>query len=168
MAVKITRWDVIKIILCVLDIIILFVNLDLLLAMIYKIYTEYNSRGTLNLFFTPTGISIFNFLIDGFMNVTNFKMKYAGHNRYGMIIRFFMFYSILIIVIYTCQREKYIVNTYELKDWIFYGGLVNILCVIISMILGFFVIDIQNVSKVFVKKTKEEETINILPRVSEL
>ena len=49
------------------------------------------------------------------MNKINIEMKYAGHNRYGMIIRFFMFYCLLTLIIYSDQRTKYVINEGEDK-----------------------------------------------------
>ena len=84
-------------------------------------------------------------------------MKYAGHNRYGMITRFFMFYFILTIIIYSDQREKYVIkdDDVDANKFIYNLGLVDIGVLIFSMILGFFVIDVQNFNQILVRKKKK-------------
>ena len=91
-------------------------------------------------------------------------MKYAGHNRYGMITRFFMFYFVLSIIIYTDQREKYVIknredNINDVGNWIRCLGLIDIGLILFSMILSFFIIDIQNVNQILVKKKKNKERL---------
>ena len=94
-----------------------------------------------------------------FMNKTNIIMRYAGHNRYGMITRFFMFYFILTIIVYSDQRHQYIPKNEEMKNLnklVLILGLTNIGLLITSMILSFFVIDIQNFNQILVKKRKKK------------
>ena len=119
MALQITQWNIVKIFLFIFDIIILLLNIILFLFITYIIYTEYYSRGTLKLFFTPFIIGLINIIIDILMNKTNYTMKYAGHNRYGMLTRFFMFYFVIIIIIYSDQRFKYILKE-KIRDIKFY------------------------------------------------
>ena len=128
----------------------------------YLIKTEYYTRSSIKLFINPFLISILNILIDFFMNKTNIVMKYAGHNRYGMIVRFFMFYFVLTIVIYSDQREKYLLKNENdtiidnINKFLLYIGIVNIGLILFSMILSFFVIDVENSNQIFVKKNKKK------------
>ena len=121
MALKVTNWDFVKIFLFVCDISLLLLNFIFFALIAYIIYNEYYGRGSLKLFFTPFIISIINFAIDILMNKINIKRKYAGHNRYGMITRFFMFYFIMTIIIYSDQRAKYIIkgNTKDVNKYIY-------------------------------------------------
>ena len=161
MALKITRWDWKKSLLFFVDLFIFLINLLLFGLTFYLIKTEYYTRASIKLFINPFLVSIINVLIDFFMNKTNIIMKYAGHNKYGMITRFFMFYFILTIIIYSDQREKYLlknksINNINLNSAIFMIGLVNIGLLISSMIFSFFVIDVQNVNQILVKKHKKK------------
>ena len=160
MALKITPWNLIKIILFIIDIIILIFNALLFFFISYIIYTEYYTRGTVSLFFTPLILSIINIFIDILMNKANYIRKYAGHNRYGMLTRFFMFYFVIIIVIYSDQRAKYI-----LKDIIkTFGfvviilGLIDVGFIIASMVFSFLIIDVQSFKQMWVKKKKKIKT----------
>ena len=160
MALKITPWNLIKIILFIIDIIILIFNALLFFFISYIIYTEYYTRGTVSLFFTPLILSIINIFIDILMNKANYIRKYAGHNRYGMLTRFFMFYFVIIIVIYSDQRAKYI-----LKDIIKTFGFVVIILgfidvgfIIVSMVFSFLIIDEQSFKQMWVKKKKKIKT----------
>ena len=164
MALKITKWNFIKIFLFVFDIAIISINIALFIFTYYLIRKEYNTRSSLKLFLKPFFVSILNVLLDIIMNKTNLRMKYAGHNRYGMITRFFMFYFVLSIIIYTDQREKYVIknredNINDVGNWIHYLGLIDIGLILFSMILSFFIIDIQNVNQILVKKKKNNERL---------
>ena len=160
MALQITNWNLIKKILFIIDITILLLNIILLSFISYILYTEYYYRRTLKLFFAPFILSLINVIIDIIMNKTNYIMKYAGHNRYGMLTRFFMFYFVIIIVIYSDQRAKYI-----LKDIIKTFGFVVIILgfievgfIIVSMVLSFLIIDEQSFKQMWVKKKKKIKT----------
>ena len=162
MALKITKWNILKYILFTFDIFIFLINISLLIFTFYLIRKEYYSRATFRLFVVPFLVSIINVYIDIIMNKTNLKMNYAGHNRYGMIVRFFMFYFILTIMVYCDQREKYVIkkneNTkYDINEFVFYLGIIDIGLLIFSMILGFFVIDVQYIKQIMVKKNKIDE-----------
>jgi hypothetical protein len=97
------------------------------------------------------------------MNKINIIMAYAGHNRYGMIVRFFMFYFVLIIIIYSDQRSQYLSkkgnDEIQFNYWIFLLGLINIGLIVFSMIISFFVIDIQNMNLKRVRKNKKKDNI---------
>ena len=173
MAIRVTRWNWIKILLFLFDITIIAINSILFASIFYLIYNEFYNRGSLNLFIIPFLVSIANLIIDIFMNKTNLTMKYAGHNRYGMIARFFMFYFVLAIIIYSDQREKYVLKyvdgkIFGVKNLIKIIGIIDVGLLIFSMILSFFVIDIQNTNQIIVRKKrkkkvfKEIEEMNIL------
>ena len=104
------------------------------------------------------------------MNKINLEMKYAGHNRYGMIIRFFMFYFLLTLIIYSDQRSKYVIkdieDKYQIKLLSSLLGEINIGLLVFSMILSFIVIDVENFGQIIVKKRRkkriEPEEMNIM------
>ena len=160
MALQITKWNLIKILLFIFDIIILILNAILFLLITYILYSEYYTRGTLKLFFTPFIIGLINIIIDISMNRTNYIMKYAGHNRYGMLTRFFMFYFVIIIIIYSDQRNKYIIKETikSIKYLVAIFGIANIGLILISMILSFCVIDVQSFKQIWVKKKKRKKS----------
>ena len=157
MAIKVTKWNFVKYFLLSLDIIIFGINASLFGFIFYLIRKEYYRRASLKLFIVPFFVSLFNVFIDILMNKTNLMMKYAGHNRYGMITRFFMFYFILTIIIYSDQREKYVLNEDDIdaNKWIYNLGISCIGILIFSMILSFFVIDVQNFNQIVVRKRKK-------------
>ena len=159
MALQITQWNIVKIFLFIFDIIILLLNIILFLFITYIIYTEYYSRGTLKLFFTPFIIGLINIIIDILMNKTNYTMKYAGHNRYGMLTRFFMFYFVIIIIIYSDQRFKYILKEKirDIKFYVILIGIIDIGVILISMIMSFCVIDVQSFKQIWIKKKKQKK-----------
>ena len=162
MAIRVTRWNWIKILLFFFDFLILVINSILFALIFYLIHNEFHNRGSLKLFIIPFLISILNLVIDIFMNKTNLTMKYAGHNRYGMITRFFMFYFILTIIIYADQREKYVIknkdeNIFGINNLIGIIGAIDIGLLIFSMIISFLVIDIENIGLILVKKKKKKK-----------
>ena len=154
MAIRVTRWNWIKLLLFIFDSLILIINIILFALIFHLIHNEFYNRGSLKLFIFPFLISILNLVIDIFMNKTNLTMKYAGHNRYGMITRFFMFYFILTLIIYSDQREKYI---FGINNSIEIIGAIDIGLLIFSMILSFLVIDIQNTGQILVRKKKKKK-----------
>ena len=160
MALQITQWNIVKICLLVFDIIILLLNIVLFIFITYIISKEYYSRGTLQLFFTPLIIGLINIVIDILMNRTNYIMKYTGHNRYGMLTRFFMFYFVIIIIIYIDQRFKYILKDKiaDIKKYVILIGFIDIGVIIISMIVSFSVIDVQSFKQIWIKKRKKKKT----------
>ena len=84
-------------------------------------------------------------------------MKYAGHNRYGMLTRFFMFYFVIIIIIYSDQRFKYILKEKirDIKFYVILIGIIDIGVILISMIMSFCVIDVQSFKQIWIKKKKK-------------
>ena len=160
MALQITNWNLIKKILFIIDITILLLNIILLSFISYILYTEYYYRRTLKLFFAPFILSLINVIIDIIMNKTNYIMKYAGHNRYGMLIRFFMFYIVIIMIIYADQRAKYIIKETinNIKIYAIYFGIIDVSLIVISMVFGFCVIDVQSFKQILVKKRKRRRT----------
>ena len=164
MALKITKWNWTKSLLFFFDLIIFIINILLFGFTFYLLRVEYYARASIKLFINPFLVSIINILIDFFMNKTNIIMKYAGHNKYGMITRFFMFYFVLTIIIYSAQREKYLLknnseNNKSINIFIFFIGLVNIGLIISSMILSFFIIDVQKVNQILVKKKEKKHEV---------
>jgi len=168
MAIRVTRWNPIKVIFFIFDAVIFIINALLFLMTFYLIYSEFYYRGSLKLFIIPFLISIINLIIDLFMNKKNLEMKYAGHNRYGMIIRFFMFYCILTIIIFSDQNSKYVIHEdkYSIKILSPLFGKINIGLLIFSMILSFIVIDVENFNLIVVrkkrKKNREVEEMNMM------
>ena len=160
MALQITNWNLIKKILFIIDITILLLNIILFSFISYILYTEYYYRRTLKLFFAPFILSLINVIIDIIMNKTNYIMKYAGHNRYGMLIRFFMFYLVIIMIIYADQRAKYIIKETinNIKIYAIYFGIIDVSLIVISMVFGFCVIDVQSFKQILVKKRKRRRT----------
>ena len=160
MALKISPWNCIKILLFIFDILILIINIILFSFITYIIYTEYYSRGSIKLFFTPFILSLINICIDILMNKTSYIMKYAGHNRYGMLTRFFMFYFDIIIIIYSDQRAKYIIKdiikTFQFVVIIL--GIINVGLIFLSMGLSFFIVDEQIFKQILVRKKKKRKT----------
>ena len=158
MAFKITNWNCVKIILFICDISLLLLNAILFVLITYIIYNEYYGRGTIRLFFIPFIVSLVNVINDIIMNKTNVEMKYAGHNRYGMIIRFFMFYFIIAIVSYSDQRTKYIktFNNCSIKRYVFLFGIIDMGFLFLSMILSLFVIDVESFKQVFIKRRRRK------------
>ena len=163
MALKITNWDFVKVFLFICDLSLLILNSILFVNISYMIYNEYYCRGSLNLFITPFLINIINIIIDFSMNVINIRMKYAGHNRYGMITRFFMFYFIMTIIIYSDQRAKYIIkgNTKIANKYIYLFGLIDMGFIFFSMILSFFVIDVESFKQILVKRKRKKTQVSI-------
>lgn len=163
MALAITKWNLVKIFLFIFDIIIFCLNIILFFFVTYIIYNEYYYRGTLKLFFTPFILSIVNILIDYIMNKTSYIMVYAGHNRYGMLTRFFMFYIILTIIIYSDQRCRYIIKdvVQDFKNYTFILGIIDIGFIFMSMILSFCVIDVQSFKQILSKRKKKRTKTEI-------
>ena len=64
---------------------------------------------------------------------------------------------VLTIIIYSDQREKYILNDDDIdaNKWIYHLGIIDIGVLIFSMILSFFVIDVQNFNQIVVRKKKK-------------
>ena len=173
MAIRVTRWNWIKLLLFVFDSLILIINSILFALVFHLIHNEFYNRGSLKLFIFPFLISILNLVIDIFMNKTNLTMKYAGHNRYGMITRFFMFYFILTIIIYSDQREKYVLknkdeNIFGINNSIEIIGAIDIGLLLFSMILSFLVIDIQNTGQILVRKKKKKKVVREIEEMNNL
>ena len=165
MALKIQKWNLRRSFLFITDVLILLVNIVLLCLIAYTIYQEYSYRGTLKLFIVPFLVSLLNVVIDLFMNNINLKVKYTGHNKYGMITRFFMFYFIILMASLTEQKSKYI---HQIKDimkdiskFTILLGIINEGLLILSMILSFITIDKQNTEQILISKKKQNEMITI-------
>ena len=164
MAIKVTKWNWIKSLLLAFDLLIFIINVLLFGLTFYLLKVEYYNRASIKLFIIPFLVSIINILVDFLMNKTNIIMKYAGHNRYGMLARFFMFYFVLTIMIFSDQRERYVLqnrndNNIDINKFIFIIGILDISLLISSMILSFFVIDVQNFNQISVKKNHKKPEV---------
>ena len=159
MALKVTNWNWNKLILITFDMLIILINFLLFVFISNSLYKEYITRSSLDLFIIPFFISLFNVIIDIIMNKTNIIMKYAGHNRYGMIIRFFMFYCVLLIIIFSDQKIQYLINETTFNNWIFLLGLINIGLILLSMMISFCVIDQQNINEMKVRRSKKNKIL---------
>ena len=99
------------------------------------------------------------------MNNINLKVKYAGHNKYGMITRFFMFYFIILMISLSVQKTKYINQNksiiYRSASFAMLFGLINEGLLILSMILSFIVIDKQKTDTILISKHKQNEMSTI-------
>ena len=105
------------------------------------------------------------------MNKTNVKMIYAGHNRYGMITRFFMFYFIITIVSYSDQRTKYIKNLQiDINKYISLFGIIDMGVLFLSIILSLFVIDVESFKQILIKRKrrKTEKTVNSINSIQNI
>ena len=90
-----------------------------------------------------------------------------------MITRFFMFYFILTIIIYSDQREKYVLknkdeNIFGINNSIEIIGAIDIGLLLFSMILSFLVIDIQNTGQILVKKKKKKKVVREIEEMNNL
>ena len=159
MPITIKNWNLQKLILLCIDILLLICNTILFFCLFYISYIEYYYRGSLKLYFPQFFLMILVILLDVIMNSKNISHNYSGHNKYGMIMRFFIFYLLVPCIVLTHQRSVSI-NHDEIKStskFILYFGSIVDGIVIISMIVSFIVIDEQKEKKVLVKKNKKND-----------
>ena len=157
MAIKIGKMDLKKFLLLINDIIILILNIILGVLLLNISSKAKTYRGTYNLFIFQASLSIIIIVLDIILNIKNLISNYKGHNKYGMLIRFFMFYLIIPCVVLTYERSNNI-NHDDIKNISFilvYIGFLNDGFIIISMILSFMVIDIQKEEKILVRKNRK-------------
>ena len=136
------------------DVLMFILNIIICIILFIISNKEKSYRGTSRLFKFQCILIIIILALDIVLNVKNLKSDYKGHNRYGMIIRFFMFYLIIPCVVLTYQRSNNL-NHDDIKnasDIIFYIGFINDSLIISSMILSFIVIDKLNEEKILVNK----------------
>ena len=139
------------------DIIILLLNITLTIILFIISNKEKTYRGSSKLYLFQCILSIGIIILDIILNLKNIISNYRGHNKYGMLIRFFMFYLIIPCVILTYQRS-YNLNHDDIKtasDIIFYLGFINNGFIISSMILSFIVIEKKKEEKILVNKNRK-------------
>ena len=143
-----------KILLFSNDILILSLNIVICIILFNISDKEKTYRGSWRLFKFQFILIILIIFLDIILNIKNLISDYKGHNRYGMIIRFFMFYLIIPCAVLTYQRSQNL-NHDDIKDAsdiIFYIGFINDGLILTSMILSFIVIDKLNEEKILVNK----------------
>ena len=157
MEVNIKKLDFKKILLLINDILILIINIILCIFLFIISNKEKIYRGSSKLFIFQIIIIIVIILLDILLNLKNLLNNYKGHNRYGMLIRFLMFYSLLFCVVLSCQRTHNLNHSdiRDLGDIFLYIGLTNNGLLIVSMIISFFVIDMQKEEKILVYKNRK-------------
>ena len=161
MAINFKEMGLKKILLLINDSIILILNFILCILLFIINNKEYTYRGTLRLYLFQLICIIIIIILDIIMNIANYLTDYKGHNRYGMLIRFCMFYLIIPCAVLTYQRSNNI-NHQDIKDssdFVFYLGFINDGLLMVSMILSFVVIDKQTEEKILVNKSRR--TINM-------
>ena len=159
MSLTLKKWDLRKFILLGVDILLLIGNIILFFYLFYISKKEYYYRGSLKLYFPQLLLIILVILIDVPMNIKNIRNNYSGHNKYGMIMRFFIFYLLVPCIVITHQRSVSI-NHGDIKSaskFVLYFGIIMDGIVLLSMILSFIVIDEQKEKKVLVKKSKKND-----------
>ena len=162
MAINFKNMGLKKILFLINDSIILSLNIALCIFLFIINKKEYTYRGSLKLYLFQLILIIIIIILDIFMNIRNFIKDYKGHNRYGMLIRFFMFYLMIPSAVLTYQRGNNI-NHDDIKnisDVVLCLGFINDGFIIISMIMSFIIIDIQEEEKILVKK-KNRKSINM-------
>ena len=162
MSLTLKNWNIRKLILLGIDILLLIGNAILFFSLYYISHKEYYYRGSLKLYFPQLLLLILAILIDVAMNIKNISNSYSGHNKYGMIMRFFIFYLIIASIMITHQNS-YNINHYDIKSAskfvLIFGSVIDGI-VVISMIVSFTVIDEIKEKKVLVKKSKKNENNN--------
>ena len=151
------KMDLKKKLLLINDIIILLLNIFICIILFIISHQEKNYRGSSKLFTFQCVQIIIIIILDIFLNVKNIMSNFKGHNKYGMLIRFIMFYFIIPCVILTYQKSNNL-NHNDIKNagnTVFYIGFINNGFIILSMILSFIVIDTQKEEKILVNKHRK-------------
>ena len=147
-----------RLLLLINDIIILILNIIICIFLFNIAKKEKNYRGTSKLFFFQIILSFVIIFLDIVLNLKNIISNYKGHNKYGMLLRFFMFYCIIPCIVLTYQRSNNL-NHEDIKtigNILFYMGCINEGLIINSMILSFIIIDTQKEEKILVYKHKRD------------
>ena len=150
------------------DIIILLLNIVLTILLFILLNKEKTYRGSTKLFLFQCILSILIIVLDIILNVKNIISNYRGHNKYGMLIRFFIFYLIIPCVMLTYQRSHNL-NHDDIKtsgNAVFYIGFINNGFIIASMILSFIVIDTQKEEKILVHKNRKSINMNSIENIN--
>ena len=140
------------------DLIILLLNIVICIFLFNISNKEKKYRGSTKLYVFQIILSFIIIVLDIVLNIKNIISNYKGHNRFGMLLRFFIFYCIIPCIILTYQRSNNL-NHDDIKNIgniLFYMGCVNEGLIIISMILSFLVIDTQKEEKILVHKHKRD------------
>ena len=145
-----------KILLIINDIIILIFNLIILIILFVISGKEKKYRNSRTLFISQLMISILIIILDIILNFANIKYNYKGHNKYGMLIRFFMFYLIIPCVILTYQRGNNLNHDdiTNASNFTLYIGFINDGFVLTSMILSFILNEKKKEEKILVGKIR--------------
>ena len=145
-----------KILLLINDIGILVLNIILCVNLFKISDKEKEYRGTNKLYTSQIYLIIFIIAVDIIMNIKNVAGNYRGHNKYGMLTRFFMFYLIIPCVVLTYQKSS-ILNHEDMQiesNKVLYMGCIIDGLIILSMILSFVIIDKQGERKILVHKKR--------------
>ena len=160
MKINVKKMNAPKIFLIINDIIILILNISLSVFMFIISYKEKLYRNSRKLFIFQLILSFIILGLDMILNLANKIRNYKGHNKYGMLLRFFMFYLIIPCIILTYQRSNNLNHDDILSssNIAFYIGSINDVFILISMILSFVIIEKKSEETISVKKRK---TINM-------
>ncbi len=162
MDLKVNKMSLKKILLLINDIIIFILSVLLFVFLLTISNKEDFYRNSRKLFLFQFILTIIIIILDLFLNIKNIISNYKGHNKYGMLIRFFMFYLIIPCVILTYIKSNDL-NHEDIKavsDIVFYIGFINDGFIILSMILSFIVIDKQKEEKILVNKSRASINMN--------
>ena len=160
--------DLKKKLLLINDIIILLLNIFICIILFIISHQEKKYRGTSKLFIFQCAQIIIIIILDICLNVKNILSNYKGHNKYGMLIRFTMFYFIIPCAILTYQKSSNL-NHNDIKNagnTVFYISFINNGFIIISMILSFIVIDSQKEEKILVYKHKKSISMSAVDNMN--
>ena len=162
MDLKVKKMSLKKILLLINDIIIFILSILLLVFLLIISNKEQLYRNSRKLYLFQFILTIIIIIIDLFLNIKNIISNFKGHNKYGMLIRFFMFYLIIPCVILTYIKSNDL-NHEDIKsasDIAFYIGFINDGFIISSMILSFIVIDKKQEEKILVNKNRVSINMN--------
>ena len=154
-----------KLILFISDIIIFILNITTL-TYISIIFGEENTyKNSVKLFLVQFILILIIVALDLGLNIKNIISRYIGHIKYGMLVRFVIFHLYIPCVFLTYQKGN---NTHheDIRDHsqkVLIIGLINIVIIIASMVLGFLIIDYEKEEKILVRvKDKENFSMNSL------
>lgn len=173
MELIIKGWHYKKILLFVIDLIIMLSSIILFFILFFISYKEYHYRGSVKLYSSQFLLGFVIVSLDLFMNYKNLKFIYTGNNKYGMIIRFCMFYLLVPCVVLTLQKSENI-NHRDIKsgsNLILFFGIIIGVSIVLSIIFSFTIVDEQKSEKIKVEKNKKEyrnvsiENLNLLDEI---
>ena len=151
------KMDLKKKLLLINDITILLVNIILCIITFYLSNKEKYYRGSSKLYILQIVLDFVIIVLDIILNLKNILSNYKGHNKYGMLIRYIMFYLIIFCAMLTYQRSNNLNHSDIIKagNIAFYMGFANNGLIISSMVLSFLVIDTQKEEKILVNKHRK-------------